>query len=543
MKKLASSVFFIIMFIPAGFAQLNKQGAPTVKTSNGMLEGINESGVSVFKGVPFAAPPIGDLRWREPQPVKSWIGIRKADKFGPRAMQLPIFGDMNFRSDGMSEDCLYLNIWTPAKTGKEKLPVLVYFYGGGFIAGDGSEPRYDGESISRRGIVAITVNYRLGVFGFLSHPELTKESPHHASGNYGLLDQAAALKWVHQNIEAFGGDPGKITIAGESAGSFSVSAQMASPLSRNLIAGAIGESGSLLNLGPTASLQQAESSGIDFANKAGAKSLSDLRAMSAEQLLKATANAMYGHFPVDVDGYFFPATPLEIFEAGQQAHVPLLVGWNSQEMAYQMILGNNKPTMDNYEKALHKTYGQNAEEALKVYHADNDEEVIKAATALASDRFIAYSTWKWSDEQRKTGKKPVYRYFFERPRPAMRPEMGNAVAGLAGGVIKDTANNKPVAQPAATGAVHSAEIEYALGNLPTNLVYDWQPEDYKVSEIMEAFFANFIRSGNPNGLGVPTWPENMANKAVEVMHINVKTMAEPEKHDNRYLFMEKTKGN
>ena len=543
MNKLVSNILLVIMFIPSCFAQLNKQGAPTVKTSNGMLEGIDESGVLVFKGVPFAAPPVGDFRWREPQPVKSWKDIRKADKFGPRAMQLPVFGDMNFRSNGMSEDCLYLNIWTPAKTGKEKLPILVYFYGGGFIGGDGSEPRYDGESMSRRGMVAITVNYRLGVFGFLSHPELTKESPHHASGNYGLLDQAAALKWVHQNIEAFGGDPGKITIAGESAGSFSVSAQMASPLSRNLIAGAIGESGSLLNLGPTASLNQAENSGTDFARKLGAKSLSDLRAMPAEQLLKATANAMYGRFPVDIDGYFFPRSPLEIFQAGQQAHVPLLVGWNSQEMAYQMILGNNKPTVDNYEKALHKTYGQNAEEALKVYHAENDEEVIKAATALASDRFIAYSTWKWSDVQRKTGKKPVYRYFFGRPRPAMRPEMGNAVAGLAGGVIKDTTDSKPVAKPAATGAVHSAEIEYAMGNLPTNRVYDWQPEDYKVSEIMEAFFANFIKSGNPNGLGVPKWPENIANKAVEVMHINVNTMAEPEKHDDRYLFMEKANGN
>ena len=497
----------------------------------------------MFKGVPFAAPPVGDLRWREPQPAKNWKDIRKADKFGPRAMQLPVFGDMNFRSNGMSEDCLYLNIWTPAKTGMEKLPVLVYFYGGGFIGGDGAEPRYDGVSMSRRGIIAITVNYRLGVFGFLSHPELTKESPHHASGNYGLLDQAAALKWVHQNIESFGGDPGKITIAGESAGSFSVSAQMASPLSRNLIAGAIGESGSLLGLTPTASLQQAERSGTDFANGVGAKSLSALRAISAEQLLKSPANSEYGRFPVDVDGYFFPRSPLEIFESGQQAHVLLLVGWNSQEMPYQMILGNNKPTVDNYEKAVQRLYGKNAEEALKFYHADSDEESIEAATALASDRFIAYSTWKWSDVQRKTGMKPVYRYFFERPRPAMRPEMGNAVAGLAGGLKKDTTNSKPMVMPPATGAVHSAEIEYAMGNLPPNGVYDWQPEDYKVSEIMEAFFANFIKNGNPNGLGVPNCPEYMAKKAVEVMHINVNTKAEPEKHDDRYLFMEKTKGN
>ena len=226
-------------------AQLNS-ATPQVKTENGILEGVDESGVKTFKGVPFAAPPVGNFRWREPQPVQRWTGVRKADKFGPRAMQLPIFGDMNFRSDGVSEDCLYLNVWTPAKSGNEKLPVLVYFYGGGFLAGDGSELRYDGESIARKGIVSVTVNYRLGVFGFFAYPELTKESPHHASGNYGLLDQNAALRWVQKNIAAFGGDPKKVTIAGESAASFSVSAQMASPLSKNLIAGAIGESGSLL---------------------------------------------------------------------------------------------------------------------------------------------------------------------------------------------------------------------------------------------------------------------------------------------------------
>src|SRR5215831_5186888 len=189
-----SSLFLMLMTSIISFAQLG-DSSPKVKTANGILEGVNESGVVSFKGVPFAAPPVGGLRWREPQPVKNWSGVRKADKFGPRAMQLSLFGDMNFRSDGMSEDCLYLNIWTPAKTGNEHLPVLVYFYGGGFLAGDGSEPRYDGESMARHGIVAVTVNYRLGVFGFFAYPELTKESPHHASGNYGLLDQSAALQW------------------------------------------------------------------------------------------------------------------------------------------------------------------------------------------------------------------------------------------------------------------------------------------------------------------------------------------------------------
>jgi para-nitrobenzyl esterase len=204
--------FFLLCagLLPVVF--INAQPAITmlqVKTANGVVEGTDESGIRVFKGVPYAAPPVGDLRWREPQPMKNWQGIRKADKFGPRAMQRAVFGDMNFRSNGVSEDCLYLNVWTPSKTGKENLPVLVYFYGGGFIAGDGSEPRYEGESMARKGIVAVTVNYRLTVFGFLAHPELTKESPFKSSGNYGLMDQTAALRWVQQNIAAFGGDPRK----------------------------------------------------------------------------------------------------------------------------------------------------------------------------------------------------------------------------------------------------------------------------------------------------------------------------------------------
>ena len=536
-KKFSFLLFFMVSGLTA-IAQLNND-APRVKTANGVLEGVDESGVKTFKGVPFAAPPVGNLRWREPQPVQNWSGVRKADKFGPRAMQLPVFGDMNFRSDGMSEDCLYLNVWTPAKTGNEKLAVLVYFYGGGFIAGDGSEPRYDGESMARRGIVAVTVNYRLGVFGFFAHSELTKESPHHASGNYGLLDQNAALLWVQKNIVAFGGDPKKITIAGESAGSFSVSAQMASPLSKNIIAGAIGESGSLLGLNPTASLQDAEKRGADFAASLKANSLADLRAIPAEQLLKATANAGYGRFPVCVDGYFFPKPPLQIFEASEQAHVPLLVGWNSQESGYQGILGQDKPTLENYKKAVEKLYGEKSAEVLRVYNASNDEDVEQVATDLAGDRFIGFSTWKWSDVQSRTGGKPVYRYLYARPRPEMRPEMGNATANLAGGVTRDTSNKAPQ-QPPAKGAVHSAEIEYALGNLSTNRVYDWQPEDYKVSVIMQTFFAHFIKTGNPNGLGVPVWKPVDNSKSVQVMHIDVETKSVEDKNKERYLFLEQS---
>jgi len=524
--------------MPALFSQQNNNTLLQVTTANGILAGTDESGISSFKGVPFAAPPVGDLRWKEPQPVKNWTGVRKADKFGPRAMQLPLFGDMNFRSDGMSEDCLYLNVWTPAKQANEKRPVLVYFYGGGLVAGDGSEPRYEGESMARHGIVAITVNYRLSVFGFLSHPELSKESPHHASGNYGLLDQYAALKWVQQNIAAFGGDPQRVTIAGESAGSFSVSAQMASPLAKGLFAGAIGESGSLLGPRSPLPLAQAEKTGLSFATAAGAQSLSALRNMPAEKVLQVTSKPEFSRFPVTIDGYFFDQSPTEVFTAGKQSKVPLLVGWNSQEMNGGALLGKEAPTIQNYTAAVEKTYTTGAGEVLKQYAAATDADVQQAATDLASDRFIGFSTWKWSDLQSQTSGKPVYRYLYARPRPVMRAEMGNAQPGLAGGVIKTNDASAQKAPPA-SGAVHSAEIEYAMGNLPTNRVYDWQPEDYKVSAILQTFFINFIKTGNPNGDGVPFWPAVKANEPAQVMHVDVQTGAWAEKHRERYLLLDK----
>lgn len=539
MKKFLILLLSPALTISAAYSQSNNEtAAPVVKIANGTLEGTNESGIRTFKGIPFAAPPVGNLRWKEPQPVQNWQGVKKADKFGPRAMQRAVFGDMNFRSNGVSEDCLYLNVWTPAKSANEHLPVLVYFYGGGFIAGDGSEPRYDGESMARKGIVTITVNYRLTIFGFFAHPELTKESPHHSSGNYGLLDQSAALRWVQQNIAAFGGDPKRVAIGGESAGSFSVSAQMASPLSKNLISAAIGGSGSLLGTVPPVSLAEAEQTGVKYATSIGANSLAALRAMSAEELLETTAKPTTPRFAVTVDGYFFPKSPLEIYSKGEQAHVPLLVGWNSEEMNYKAILGEDKLTKENFTATLQKLYGERASEISKLYSGSTDEELQQAANALASDRFIGYSTWKWSYLQSKTGGKPVYRYLYGRARPAMRAEMGNAVAGLAGGVIKSN-DTTAVKMPAPGGAVHSAEIEYALGNLPTNRVYDWQPEDYKVSEILEAYFANFIKTGNPNGLGLPAWPAITGNSPVEVMHVNVNTTALPEKNRERYLFLDK----
>ncbi|MBO0931220.1 carboxylesterase/lipase family protein [Fibrella aquatilis] len=512
--------------------------APRVQIANGILEGVAETGgLRSFKGIPFAAPPVGNLRWREPQPAKNWSGVRRAQTFGPRAMQRAIFGDMNFRSDGVKEDCLYLNVWTPAKSPAEKLPVLVYFYGGGYMAGDGSEPRYDGEAMARQGIVTLTVNYRLGVFGFMAHPELTNESPNHASGNYGLLDQQAALAWVQQNIAAFGGDPKRVTIAGESAGSTSVSAQMASPLSRNLIAGAIGESGSLLGTLTPVTLADAEAIGVKFGESIGAPTLAALRAMPGDQLLETTARPTTPRFGPCVDGYFFPKPVLAIFTAGEQAHVPLLAGWNSEEMTYKLVLGADAPTVANYTKAVQKLYGDRATEALKHYTATTDADVEQVATDLAGDRFIGFSTWKWTDLHSQTGGKPVYRYFYARPRPAMVPEMGNATAGLAGGVVKNTDAAAPKQAPP-KGAVHSAEIEYAMGNLGSNKVYAWTADDQNVSKTMMAYFANFIKTGNPNKAGMPRWDAVTPGKPAPVMHIDVHTQAQQEGHRDRYLFLD-----
>jgi len=487
---------------------------PQVKTVNGVLEGVTEtSGVISYKGVPFAQPPVGNLRWKEPQAPKSWTGIRKADHFGPQAMQRYIYSDMQFRSDGKSEDCLYLNVWTPPQAKGKKLAVLVYFYGGGFQAGDGSEYRYDGEALAKKGIITVTVNYRLGIFGFMAHPELTAESAHHASGNYGLMDQHAALVWVNKNIAAFGGDPSKVTIGGESAGSMSVCGQVASPLSKGLFRAAIGESGSLLgNLSPKP-LADAEQNGVKFATSIGANSLADLRKIPADTLLKLAARSGFG---TDVDGYFLPESPQAIFAAGKQMDVALLAGWNSAEGGPNGILGRSEPTVEAYKVGVEKLYKERANDVLAAYPAATDADVAQAATNLASDRFIAYATWKFVDMQSKTGHKPVYRYFFNKRRPIM----ATAPAG--------TVDHSP-------GAAHASEIEYALGNLPTNKVYAWGPDDFKTSETMQNFFVNFVKTSNPNGAGLPTWDTVKSGK---FMVINQDAQQQPVTDAKRYTVMD-----
>lgn len=533
--------FLILAFSIATVAAV-AQKAPQAKTEQGIVEGLTlKSGIETYRGIPFAQAPVGKLRWREPQAPLKWTGVRKAVTFGANAMQKPVFGDMDFRAPKMSEDCLYLNVWTPTKKPNEKLPVLVYFYGGGFVAGDGSENRYDGESLAERGIVTVTLNYRLGIFGFFSHPELTNESPNHASGNYGLLDQNAALLWVKKNIAAFGGDPDKITIAGESAGSISVSAQMASPLSKNLIAGAIGQSGAMIN--PTLDaipMAEHEEHGKQFAVKVKAGNLDELRAIPAEQLLEEASK--WGAFQTKavVDGYFLPKLPSEIFAAGEQAKVPLLAGWTSAEIPYQAFMMGKYPSPKNYTEIVKQKYGNNAEIVFELYPGEDEKQVIASATALASDNFIVYSTWKWLDLQRKTTSQPVYAYIFSQARPAMKAEMGNAKAGLAGGIIKDDGKKDENKMPdALKGAAHASDIEYLLGNLATNTVYEWTPDDYKASEAGEEYFANFIKTGNPNSKKLPQWPVSTKDGEMTLMEINATPKAYKEPHRDRYLFLDK----
>jgi len=540
MKPFALSFCFSLATVITSAQITSDDNLERVKTANGILQGTEISGIYIFKGVPFAQPPVGDLRWKAPQPVKNWEGTRKADHFSARPMQLPIFSDMNFRSPGASEDCLYLNIWTPAKTGNELLPVLVFFYGGGMKAGDGSEYRYDGESMARKGIVAITVNYRLGVFGFLAHPELSQESTFHGSGNYGLMDQTEALRWLHKNIAAFGGNPDNITIAGESAGSSSVCAQIVSPLARNLFAGAIGESGSILKMSSVVKLKEAEQIGLAFSKTVNANSLKELREMPAEQLLNATAKPNRDDFPLDIDGYFFPESPVTIYKAGNVARVPVVIGWNSEESNWKSILGNAEPTKENYANAIKRLYPGNADEILKLYAVNNDSDVIVVATSLASDRTNAFGSWRWVDFHAKTNS-PVYRYFFTKARP-----------GLMADVNKSPRKDASDAQAAEKnfsglgilqGAVHSAEIEYALGNLPSNRVYDWQPSDYMVSTIMQDYFVNFIKTKNPNGTGLPYWPLYQSWQKDPIMFIGYDTHRAPDKTRERYLYFDKINGN
>ncbi|AEI46939.1 carboxylesterase/lipase family protein [Runella slithyformis] len=543
MKRKGYLLGILCLLSGAVMAQGNNAFAVQTTVENGIIEGNydTKTGIQTYFGVPFAKPPVGDLRWKAPQPAENWKGVKETKKFGPRPMQKIVFGDMNSRSDGLSEDCLYLNVWTPAKRNTKGLPVLLYYYGGGNAAGDGSEPRYDGESMAKKGIVVVTCNYRLNIFGFLAHPELSAEAPYKASGNYGMLDQAAALKWVQKNIAAFGGDPKKITLAGESAGSIAVSMQMSSPLSRGLIAGAIGESGAGIN--PTMApvpLADGEKMGVDFLKKAGVATIKQLRALSSRDVYELFDESKMFGFPIVIDGYFLPKTIPQIFAAKEQAQVPLLLGWNSAEIPGGAFMQGQPYKEENYVARVKKEYPNDFEEVLKLYPHGSEKEIELSATALAADRFISYSTWKWFDLHRNNSTQPVYRYLYSKLRPELVDK--SLASGLAGGTVRADGNApKP---PKAVGAPHACEIEYCMGNLHLVKDYAWTADDYKVSDTMLNFFANFIKTGNPNGDKLPEWPVAKAGDATPpVMILDTESKAEKAANDARYLFLDKSYGN
>ena len=538
--------FYLLTLLPL-FSACTQKGEDVtlqVKTQYGVLEGFEEDGVKKFLGVPFAQAPVGDLRWKAPQPVQAWEGIREAKQFGDDPMQPNVFGDMNFRGPGRSEDCLYLNIWTTAKTTADALPVLIYFNGGGLMAGSGSEPRYDGSSIAKEGVIGVTANYREGVFGFFAHPELTAASDYKGSGNYGFLDQVAAIKWVKENIAAFGGNPDRITIVGESAGSFSVSLLMCSPLSKNLIAGAMLSSGAELLPNKPASLADAEATGVAALKNAGIASLADAMALSADSLQKLMPPK--GMSRVVIDGYFMTESADAVFEKGEQAQVPLLAGWNSLEAHPMQALQGQAPTLQNYKNAMKTQFGDMTDEIFDAYGITTDEDVMnQKGFNLVSDLFTGFPTWKACDYHVKTSSQPVYRYHYMHPRPQVSAKMGDKTAALAGGVREKTAEEKKAEnqQPAiAPGAVHSADIEYAMGTLDTNQYYDWQDEDYAISKLFLSYYANFCKTGNPNGEGLPQWTaitkDNLDAAPVMIIDVESKEVASPEK-EKAYRTLEK----
>jgi para-nitrobenzyl esterase len=492
---------------------MSVRAADQVKISTGVLEGVagSKPGIRAFVGIPYALPPVGPLRWKAPESAAKWPGVRMANKFGNRCMQTSPFPDMVFQSPAESEDCLYLNVWTPAKSGAERLPVMVWIHGGGYFSGSGDETRHNGSVLASKGVVLVTINYRLGVLGFLAHPELTKESAHKASGNYALLDQIAALKWVHDNIAAFGGDPSKVTIFGESAGSFAVSAMVASPLANGLFARAIGESGAHFSAPggslPTMPLADAEKMGVAFGASLGAKSLAEMRALPASAFGKAIASTPTKFSPI-VDGYVFPADPWEIFAQGKQAHVPLLAGWNSAESKVMIPAAQSAAEL---EAQIRKQFPGKEDVALKVYPVGKTpQEVRLTSIALNSDNFIAYTTWKWIEMQVATGHAPVYRYLFDH-------------------IIPTATGDPPADDP---GAQHASDIEFVFSTLDTKKLA-WRDSDRKTSDIIVSYWTNFAKNGNPNGPGLANWPA-FDEKTRQVLVLDEHPKAETETNRARY---------
>jgi para-nitrobenzyl esterase len=493
-----------------GFSAQARADSLTVKTAQGKAHGktINDGKVRAFLGLPYAAPPVGALRWKAPEPAARWKGTREATSYGAHCYQGHVYDDMVFQDSGPSEDCLFLNVYTPADAKKNsKLPVMFWIHGGGYSGGSGSEPRHDGDFLPLKGVALVTINYRLGVFGFLATTDLATEAGGSA-GNYGLMDMVAALHWVHDNIAKFGGDPGNVTIFGESAGSFAVSTLMAAEPARGLFQKAIGESGGALSLGDpdqtsTADREQREQAWVE---SLGAKSLADLRAMPADALLTASReHAAPGFGPV-IDGKFLTEPIADTYAAGKQAHVPLLAGWNRDENAAM----SKDMTAEKWKAFAAQVYGDHAAEFLSFFPADNDEQAVRSAIDYGSDFFIAFSTWRWIDADTKTGDSPVYRYHFELAAPPSKFHPGSY-------------------------AFHSDDIEYVFGTLDTRPGTVWRPEDRKLSGEMMDYWTNFAKTGDPNGQGLPQWPR--FDKDSMTLNLDSEITTGPDTTHARYEFL------
>lgn len=464
-----------------------QQPAP-VATEYGLVQGVADNGVTIYRGIPFAAPPVGDLRWRAPQPAAKWDGVRAADKFAPDPYQ----GD---GKGNVSEDCLYVNVWTPAKSPGERVPVLVWIYGGGFSFGSTSTPVHNGEHLARKGVVLVSINYRVGPLGFLAHPQLSAESPHHVSGNYGLQDMIAGLQWVKKNIAAFGGDPDKVTIFGESAGGIAVSELCASPLAQGLFRGAISQSGG--SFGPTRpttypgenmrSLVDAEQSGVALTAKAGATTVAELRQIPPGKLPGGFGSG--SGWPI-VDGWVIPGDQHKLYEAGKYNDVAILVGYNSDEG----LSFSREKTPAEFIANVQKRYGPFADKLLAVYPVATDR-VPKTARDLMRDAAFGWQTWAWATLQARTGKSKIFYYYFDQHR--------------------EHAAGSPEADH---GTPHGVDVPYVFQTLDPKDP-KLTPADFAISETMSTYWTNFARHGNPNGTGVLPWPEfTEGNRQVMYFH-------------------------
>ncbi|MEY2646567.1 MAG: hypothetical protein RL158_543 [Bacteroidota bacterium] len=469
---------------------------PTANTNAGKVAGFKEGNINVFKGIPFAAPPVGDLRWKAPQPIKPWSGVKDCIQFAASPVQgepIPFMcwsEEFLIPKKPIDEDCLYLNVW--AKNTPVKKPVLVYIYGGGFRTGGAGCAIYDGKEMAEKDVVFVSINYRVGVFGFLAHPQLTKESGYGASGNYALLDMIAALKWVKQNIAAFGGDPNQVTIAGQSAGAFAVNHLCATPLAKGLFKGAIAQSGGSVltsTLRPTTSLQQAENMGIDFAKHFKVSSIQDLRKISAEDILKSNQGLSY---PIE-DGYVLPSSIADIYSNGKQNDIALMLGWNLDDK-----VTGPPVNAEAYKQQLQKQFGTNAEKVLQYYPATNDAIAAASQDNLSRDGFFGVQGYAWANAQLDKGKSKVFIYNFNRKLPAY-----------------SAASN--------FGAFHTGEVPYVFNNLKT-VNRPWEDIDIQLADQLSSYWANFVKTGNPNGGNLTYWPAYTTEKD-QVLVIDQQTSA------------------